>query len=418
MKIAVIGLGYIGLPTAIMFAEAGYEVIGFDVKKDVVDRINSGKAHIVEPGIEEKLNKVVKEERLKATTKVEKLRGANAFIICVQTPLEGNKPNLIYLENAIRSIAEVIDRGALVVIESTVPPGTTIKMAKLLESLTGFREGVDFYIAHAPERVMPGRIFYELVHNSRVIGGVSEKATELAVKLYKSFVKGEIYATDATTAEMIKLMENTYRDVNIALANEFALLAHQYGVNIFEAIRIANTHPRVNIHFPGIGVGGHCLPKDPYLLLSNAKKEFGLIRLARKINENMPKFVATLLFEALEEGKVDERNAVVTVLGLAYKEGTDDIRNSPALTFVELIKDRVLEVRTYDPYVGGTHKSLEDAIMEADAVVIATSHQEFKELNWEEIGRLMRHKILIDGRGIVENPPKGFIFKGVGRGDV
>ncbi|AFK23083.1 UDP-N-acetyl-D-mannosaminuronic acid dehydrogenase [Pyrococcus sp. ST04] len=401
-----------------MFASSGHDVIGLDIRKDVVESINSGNSHIIEPEINERLRKVIKEERLKATTRPEELRGLDAYIICVQTPLLGNKPDLSYVENAIRTVAEIIDRGALVIIESTVPPGTTVRMAKLLEDLTGMREGIDFYVAHAPERVMPGRIFKELVYNSRIIGGVSKKAGKLAENLYRSFVRGEIFITDATTAEMVKLMENTFRDVNIALANEFALLAMQYGVNVFEAIKLANTHPRVRIHLPGIGVGGHCLPKDPYLLLSSAERDFGLIRRARKINEGMPKFVAELLFEALEEAGVKIEDSVVAVLGLSYKGGTDDTRNSPALKFVEIIKDIVREVRTYDPYVGGTHPSVEEAVTGADALVIATDHLEFKGLDWDYLGSKMRTRVLVDGRGIIETPPKGFTFRGVGRGDV
>ncbi|MFA4700811.1 UDP-N-acetyl-D-mannosamine dehydrogenase [Pyrococcus kukulkanii] len=418
MKIGVIGLGYIGLPTAIMFASSGHQVVGLEIREDVVRKINSGKAHIIEPEINERLKAVIAEERFYATTRPEDLRGVNVFIVCVQTPLVDDKPDLSYVENAIRTIAEVMDRGALVVIESTVPPGTTVKMARLLETLSGMREGIDFYVAHAPERVMPGRIFRELVYNSRIIGGVSHKSAILAERLYRSFVKGEIYITDATTAEMVKLMENTFRDVNIALANEFAYLAQQYGVNVFEAIKLANTHPRVNIHVPGIGVGGHCLPKDPYLLLSNAKKEFGLIRLARRINEGMPKIALALLFEAFEQLNIDLATSIVTILGLAYKGDTDDTRNSPALKLRELLEGKVLEVRTYDPYIRGTHNSLEDAVKGSDAIIIATDHREFKNLDWDKIGKLMRTKVLIDGRGIIDRPPRGFLFKGIGRGDV
>ncbi|AEC51118.1 UDP-N-acetyl-D-mannosaminuronic acid dehydrogenase [Pyrococcus sp. NA2] len=418
MRIAVLGLGYIGLPTAIMFASSGHDVIGYDIKPEVVDKINAGTSHIIEPEIEERLRSVLAKGKLRATTRVEDLRGSEAFIICVQTPLKDGKPDLSYLERAIRTVAEVLEEGALVIIESTVPPGTTEKMARLLENLTNLKEGKDFYVAHAPERVMPGRIFKELVYNSRIIGGVSEKASKLAENLYRSFVKGEIFITTATTAEMVKLMENTFRDVNIALANEFALLAHQYGVNVFEAIELANTHPRVNIHVPGIGVGGHCLPKDPYLLLANAKEEFGLIRMARRINESMPKFVADLLLEALNEANVEPSSAIIVVLGLAYKGGTDDVRNSPALKFIEIIRNLVSEVRTYDPYVDGTHKSLEEVVKGADAIVIATDHPEFKNLNWDEIKKFLRTPILIDGRNIVRKPPSGFIFKGIGRGDI
>jgi len=264
---------------------------------------------------------------------------------------------------------------------------------------------------------MPGRIFKELVYNSRIIGGINEESSELAELLYRAFVKGQIFKTNSTTSEMVKLMENTFRDVNIALANEFAFLAHQYGINVFEAIELANTHPRVKIHIPGIGVGGHCLPKDPYLLLSSAKEDFGLIKKAREINEDMPLFAKDLLMNSLKLINLPPEEAVVVVLGLSYKGNSDDTRNSPSLKFIEEIKEMVAEVRTYDPYVEGTHGSVEEALKGADAAVIATDHSEFKSLDWQALGGLMRNKILIDGRHVVKEPPKGFIFKGIGRGE-
>lgn len=308
-------------------------------------------------------------------------------------------------------------KGSLVVIESTVPPLTTVKMAKLIEEIRGFKAGEDFYMVHAPERVMPGRIFKELVYNSRIFGGITPESSEIAEKLYRSFVKGQTFKTSSTVSEVVKLMENTFRDVNIALANEFAFLAHQYGVNVFEAIELANTHPRVNIHLPGIGVGGHCLPKDPHLLLWPAKEDFGLIRTAREINDSMPLFTKDLLFSAFKQLNVPPEEAVVAVLGLAYKGNSDDTRNSPAIAFIDAIKDDVREVRSYDPFVGGSAESLEEALRGADAAVIATDHTAFKNLNWEELGKLMRTKILIDGRHIIDKPPRGFLFKGIGRGE-
>ncbi|HHI00998.1 MAG TPA: nucleotide sugar dehydrogenase [Thermococcus litoralis] len=417
-EIAVIGLGYIGLPTAIMFANAGFKVVGYEIREDVVKKVNSGNSHIIEPEIEEMLRRAIENGNLKATSDKKEIAGKDVYVICVQTPLKEDKtPDLSYLENAVRTTAESIKRGSLVIIESTVPPMTTLKMAKLIEDLTGFKAGKDFYMVHAPERVMPGRIFKELVYNSRIIGGINEESSELAELLYRAFVKGQIFRTNSTTSEMVKLMENTFRDVNIALANEFAFLAHQYGVNVFEAIELANTHPRVKIHIPGIGVGGHCLPKDPYLLLSSAKEDFGLIKKAREINEDMPLFAKDLLMDALKAINLPAEEAIVVVLGLSYKGNSDDTRNSPSLTFIEDIREVVMEVRTYDPYVKGTHESIEDALKGADAVVIATDHSEFKNLDWQALGRLMRNKILIDGRHVVENPPKGFIFKGIGRGE-
>ncbi|AFL94395.1 putative UDP-N-acetyl-D-mannosaminuronate dehydrogenase [Thermococcus cleftensis] len=417
-EIAVIGLGYIGLPTAIMFANAGFKVTGYEIREDVVERINSGKAHIVEPEIDELLRRAVESGNLKATSNPRDIEGKDAYIICVQTPLKDDKtPDLSYLESAVRTVAGAMKRNSLVVIESTVPPLTTVKMAGLIEELTGFKAGEDFYMVHAPERVMPGRIFKELVYNSRIFGGITPESAEMAEKLYRSFVRGQTFKTSSTVSEVVKLMENTFRDVNIALANEFAFLAHQYGIDVFEAIELANTHPRVRIHSPGIGVGGHCLPKDPHLLLWPAREDFGLIRLAREINDSMPLFTKDLLFSALRELNVPPEDAVVAVLGLAYKGDSDDTRNSPALAFIEAIEGDVAEVRTYDPFVGGSAGSVEDALREADAAVIATDHTAFKSLDWEKLGELMRTRILIDGRHVVENPPRGFLFKGIGRGE-
>lgn len=417
-EIAVIGLGYIGLPTAIMFANAGFNVIGYEIREEVVKKVNSGNSHIIEPEIEEMLKRAIENGKLRATSDKKEIKGKDVYIICVQTPLKEDKtPDLSYLENAVRTTAESIKKGSLVIIESTVPPMTTLKMARLMEDLTGFKAGKDFYMAHAPERVMPGRIFKELVYNSRIIGGINEESSELAELLYRAFVKGQIFKTNSTTSEMVKLMENTFRDVNIALANEFAFLAHQYGVNVFDAIELANTHPRVKIHIPGIGVGGHCLPKDPYLLLSSAKEDFGLIKKAREINEDMPLFAKDLLMDSLKVINLPPEEAIVVVLGLSYKGNSDDTRNSPSLNFIEEIKEIVAEVRTYDPYVKGTHENLEEALKGADAVVIATDHSEFKTLDWQALGGLMRNKILIDGRHVVKDPPKGFVFKGIGRGE-
>ncbi|WP_461865612.1 UDP-N-acetyl-D-mannosamine dehydrogenase [Thermococcus sp.] len=417
-EIAVIGLGYIGLPTAIMFASVGFNVIGYEIRSEVVRRINNGNSHIIEPEINSLLKNVVEKGMLRATSNPEEIREKDAYLICVQTPLRKDKtPNLRYLEDAVKIVASVMKKGSLVIIESTVPPMTTVRMAELIEKLNGLKAGKDFYMVHAPERVMPGRIFKELVYNSRILGGITPESADLAEILYRSFVKGQIFKTDSTTSEMVKLMENTFRDVNIALANEFAFLAHQYGIDVFRAIELANTHPRVKIHTPGIGVGGHCLPKDPYLLLAPAKEDFGLIQKAREINEDMPLMAKDLLFEAFKLINLPPEEAIVVVLGLAYKGNSDDTRNSPAYAFIEAVQDDVGEIRSYDPYVSGTHESIEEALTGADAVVIATDHNEFKILSWEGLGKLMRNRILIDGRHLIEEPPKGFIFKGIGRGE-
>ncbi len=417
-KIAVIGLGYIGLPTAIMFASAGFNVTGYEIRAEVVKRLKNGTSHIAEPGIEDLLRSTLESGRLNTTSNPGDIRDMDVYVVCVQTPLgRDGTPDLSYLERAIETVAGAMKKGSLIVIESTVPPLTTLKMAALVERITGFKRGEDFYMVHAPERVMPGRIFKELVYNPRIFGGITPESAELAELLYRSFVKGRTFKTASTVSEVVKLMENTFRDVNIALANEFAFLAHQYGIDVFEAIELANTHPRVRIHTPGIGVGGHCLPKDPHLLVWPAKEDFGLIKLAREINDSMPLFTKDLLFEALKTLNIPPKEARIAVLGIAYKGDSDDTRNSPALVFVEGIKEDVAEIRTYDPFVRGTHESLEETLSGSDAAVIATDHTTFRDLNWEELGSLMRNRILVDGRHVVEKPPKGFVFRGVGRGE-
>lgn len=347
-RITVFGLGYIGLPTAAVFANAGFEVIGVDVRNDVVSAINSGTPHISEAGLDRLVSEVVRVGSLRASALPSE---SDAFVISVPTPLtEEKRADLRYVEDAVQSICKVLRPGNLIVLESTVPPRTCIdRLAPLIQSLTGLVVGRDYDLAYCPERVIPGNILHEIVNNDRIVGGATQEATVRTVNLYKSFVKGEVLHTDTLTAEMCKLMENTYRDVNIALANELSVLAENVGVNISDAISLANRHPRVNIHQPGIGVGGHCIPIDPWFLIEGHPEEAGLMRQARYTNDARPNLVATKV--CAESTRFPAHSIVF--MGLTYKRDVDDLRESPAIDVVTEVKNRLptREIFACDPFV-------------------------------------------------------------------
>ncbi|WEU39791.1 MAG: nucleotide sugar dehydrogenase [Candidatus Odinarchaeum yellowstonii] len=408
MKVCVIGLGYIGLPTACLIAEAGHEVVGVDIKPDVINKLKSGSLPFKEKGLDELFNKV--KNRMKFQNHPE---DAEVFLIAVPTPLskEARIADLSYVRKAVESIKNYVKKDTLVVVESTVPPGTCeLIVAPLLNN-----KGL---IAHCPERAMPGNTLYEMVHNARVIGANDDKAKQLAGKLYSSFVKGEIYYTNLKTAEMVKLMENTYRDINIALANEFAQIAEDIGVDIWSAIRIANKHPRVNILNPGPGVGGHCLAVDPWFLIENSSKS-KIISLAREINDSMPKHVVELVKEMnIPAGET------LTVLGVAYKRDVDDIRETPALKFIKIAENEGYNIKVHDPHVKEFEYpllALDEAVSESSCIVIITDHSIFKEIQPSRIAILMKNKILIDTRNSVDHKlwvEAGFKVKVLGKGDI
>lgn len=347
-NVTVIGLGYIGLPTAAVLAAAGFKVTGVDVQNDVVDAVNTGRSHLSESGLTELVNITVKSGALRASGRAEP---ADAYIIAVPTPITGDKKaDMRYVESAIHSISTVLKAGDLVVLESTVPPRTcTDFVAPLLQSLTGLMVGTDFDLAYCPERVIPGNILNEIVRNDRIIGGVTATATARTVALYSAFVEGELLQTDATTAEMCKLMENTYRDVNVALANEFSVLAESVGVNIEDAIAFANHHPRVNIHQPGIGVGGHCIPVDPWFLIDGRSESAKLMRQAREINDSRPRAIA----EKILKEATNAPGLPVVLLGQTYKADVGDMRESPALKIAEVIGEDLpgREIYVCEPFL-------------------------------------------------------------------
>ncbi len=353
-KICVLGMGYIGLPTASTFAANGVQVLGVDILPNVIETLKKGDIHIHEPGLREQFQSALRTGRLTFATAPET---ADAYIIAVPTPFhEGEygelndvkfkKADMRAVISAAESIVPHLRKGSLVVLESTSPPRTTVDLVRPILERTGLKAGVDFHLAYSPERVLPGQILRELIENARVIGGVTPESASAGRDLYATFVKGQIILTDATTAEMVKLMENTTRDVNIALANEFSRLAERFGVDVWEAISIASLHPRVKILSPGPGVGGHCISVDPWFLVESAPDITPLIYNARNVNDGQPHFVVDLVRKAL--GSLQGKR--IAALGLAYKPDVDDLRESPAAEVVHLLQKEGALVKAFEPF--------------------------------------------------------------------
>ena len=401
-SICVLGLGYIGLPTASMFALTGNDVIGVDPSPRVQGALKNGITSIDEPELQTLVTAAIKSGRLRVRTQPEP---ADAFIIAVPTPLDArtNRADLSFVEQAARDIGPHLRRGNLVVLESTVPPGTTRDVLAPILAESGLRPGPDFALAHCPERVLPGRILVELETNDRLAGGLTPQCAERAAELYRSFVKGAIMRTNATTAEMVKVMENTFRDVNVGLANEFALIAERLGVDVWQAIQLANHHPRVNILNPGPGVGGHCIAVDPWFLAGAAPEEARLIRIAREVNDGMPEHVLELL------SRLAEPPAPIALLGVTYKAEVDDIRESPALHVAELAAERGYDVRLCDPHVRpdtpglpGRLLALEQALRDAHVIGLLVDHRVFQELDVDLVASLVGHKRVLDARRVLD----------------
>ncbi|WP_409295037.1 nucleotide sugar dehydrogenase [Peribacillus sp. SCS-26] len=400
MKLCVMGLGYIGLPTAVMFATHGIKVHGVDINQQVVDTLNKQELHIEEPGLKELLIKAIKDGNLSFSTQPEP---ADAFILAVPTPItEEKRANLDYVRHASKMILPYLKEGNLVVLESTVPPKTVQEVLVPILQQTSFKIGEEILVSHSPERIIPGNLLKELVWNDRIIGGINQKSSELTANLYKRFVKGTIHVTDATTAEMVKLVENTYRDVNIAYANELARIAEKIGFNVWEAIRLANSHPRVNILRPGPGVGGHCIAVDPWFIVEQAPEEAKLIGTARQINDHTPRRIV----EMIENTVQDLKQPVITLLGLAFKENTDDLRESPSLEIMHALHKKGYQLKLYDPlvkqHIEGKMDTLEEAVRDSDCLVILTGHKEFIGLDFEMLNGLARTKIVFDTTNIFD----------------
>lgn len=402
-KICVVGLGYIGLPTSVMFANNGKKVHGMDVNEAAIKKIQNKELHIEENGLEERLVAAIDSGNLTVSTTPEP---ADVFIIAVPSPINEDKTaNLEYVRLATKSIVPYLQKGNLVILESTVPPRTVqdVMIPELVGS--GLEIGTELLVSHSPERVIPGKVFEELVENSRIVGGINQESSEKTAELYRAFVKGEIFLTDATTAEMVKVIENTYRDVNIAFANELAKISENIGVNVWDAISLANHHPRVNIHLPGPGVGGHCIAVDPWFLVELDKKNANLIHLARQTNDSMPLFTANKVKEIMSNEQI--QSPKVAVLGLSFKANIDDMRESPSVEVTKHLKELNLEFTAFDPHIHEINMEnqtteLEEAVSNADILVLLTDHNEFKELNPTEIGKLVRSKIVLDTKNCLE----------------
>ncbi len=396
--ICVIGLGYIGLPTASTFASHNIEVIGVDVNTHVIESLNSGKLHIYEPGLRTLVQEAFASGHLRVSTQPSH---ADAFIIAVPTPFMDDKSSdMRFVVSAAEAIVPYLQSGNLVVLESTSPPRTTNDLVVPILERSGLKAGVDFHLAYSPERVLPGQILRELVENARVIGGITPQSAQAGKELYSTFVKGDIYTTDATTAEMIKLMENTYRDVNIAIANEFSRLADRFGIDIWEAIAIANKHPRVNILNPGPGVGGHCISVDPWFLVEKAPDLARLIKTARQVNDSQPEFVLQLIERALG-GRLDGKR--IAALGLSYKPDVDDFRESPAVEVVHLLHRAGAEVSCYDPFkAAGSEQgltctaSLAEAVAGADLVLLLVKHGDFLSIEPDTLAKMTACRLILD----------------------
>ncbi|MFT6372588.1 MAG: UDP-N-acetyl-D-mannosaminuronic acid dehydrogenase [Gammaproteobacteria bacterium] len=403
--ICVMGLGYIGLPTASLLGTKGYKVHGVDVSQDVVDTISQGNIHIVEPDLDIMVKSAVNAGNLNAG--LEPIE-SDVFIIAVPTPfkqstakdhISGKQPDLSYIAQAVSKISPYIKAGNLVILESTSPVGTTEEVVGQILKDKGHKVGEDVFVAHCPERVLPGRILIELVENDRVVGGINEASTQKAVEFYEEFVRGDVTGTTAKTAEMVKLTENASRDVQIAFANELSMICEVEKINTWEVIEIANRHPRVNILQPGPGVGGHCIAVDPWFIVDRCPEHSNLIRTAREVNDSKPNWVVDKVMKCARRFKEPK----IACLGLAFKADVDDLRESPALQIVQaLISENIGELLICEPNLS-EHKdfelvSVEHAIAEADIILILVEHKQFKKYRAIDFD----DKIIIDTRGIVK----------------
>ena len=414
MIVSIIGLGYIGLPTAAVLASKGVEVVGVDVNQHVVDTINRGKIHIIEPELDVLVYKAVQNNYLKAVTKPEK---SDVFMVAVPTPFKDNhEPDLSYIKMAAKAIATVLERGNLVILESTSPVGATEKMMDWMReerpdlSFPKFgddKSTADIAVTHCPERVLPGQVVRELVENNRIIGGVTTQCAERAREVYKIFVEADCLITDCRTAELSKLVENSFRDVNIAFANELSLICDKLGINVWDLINLANRHPRVNILQPGPGVGGHCISVDPWFIVDSAPDEATLIRTARLVNDSKPLFVLNKINQAIEATGKDTSELNIACLGLAFKPDIDDLRESPALSIARKIgSSGFSSVFLVEPNIGRIPSGFDSdsiklvdlgkAIDCADIIVLLVDHASFKSMNVS----LLAGKQVIDTRGI------------------
>ncbi len=439
-KIAVVGMGYVGVPVAALLADQrGFDVTGIQRRSQrsgwKLDVLNAGKSPFEghEPGLDDLIKRVVKKGTFRVTDDFSVISSMDIVLIDVQTPTDGadHKPRYLSLKEVSRHVGSFVKKKTLVVIESTVAPGTTQYVVQpLLERKSGLKAGKDFYLAYSYERVMPGRLLDYIVNLPRIVGGVDKRSRDKAVEMYKRIVKAKILATDVLTAETSKTMENAYRDVNIAFANEMAMVCESLGIDIYEVRELINSRVERHMHVPGIGVGGHCLPKDTWLLNYGVQKygkrpinpEF--VQLARKINDSMPIHATEMVKKSLASKKIRLRDAKIALLGVAYLENSDDVRNTPAYDLIRELEAYGAEVVAHDPHVrrfpeAELSRNLKDVVTGADCIVIATSHKPYFRLSLKKLKLLMRTPIIVDGRNVVDRAKAekaGFLYRGIGKG--
>ena len=433
-KVCIVGLGFIGLPLAVSLANSGAEVIGYDLRREIVDKVNKGQSHVFEPGLGELLKKVLKKGTFRATQIVSEIQKCKFIVITVGTPCDNQgNPVLDQVDSAVKTIGENLQKGQIVILKSTVPPLTTEEfVAPLLEKISGLKLGTDFGVAFVPERTVEGQAMQELKSLPKIIGASDEKTSKEVERLFKILGGKIVRVSSPRTAELVKLMDNTYRDVNIALANEFARASGVLGIDVIEAINAANKdYERNRILKPGAGVGGSCLTKDP-LILANVSEKAGeslpLVRAARRVNDEMPEKVFNLVRAVLKRNKRELRNSKIAILGLTFKSNTNDLRETPAKKIYDLLNREGAQLVLYDRFAfpedvekmfkAKPVDSIEDACSNADCIVIATDHAEFRELKLKRIKELMRTPCIVDGRHMISPEfalQVGFDFEGIGR---
>ncbi len=425
-KIVVIGLGYVGLPVACTFASVGFHVTGMEIRQERVEKINNGINPIEgeEPGLSELLAKVVKDGYFSATTDYEKLRDVDIILIDVETPVDENHiPQYVALRSACESLGRVLKDGALVIIESTIAPGTVKRVVQpILEKVTGRKLNQGFYLGACPERVMPGQLLSNLNQMSRVCGGSTPEVAELMVELYRNFVQGDLDTAEIITAELVKTTENAYRDVQIAFANEVALICEANGADVWKVRELVNKSPSRNMHLPGAGVGGHCIPKDPWLLMYGVHDQDIPVRLlpaARAVNDGMPIHMGYLLKTALEQTGKTLKGARILVMGFSYLEESDDIRNTPSESLYHWLTAQGAETVIHDPWVEAYQGDLLEKARGCDAAVVMVAHQVYKKLNLNELKKSLKSSIVVDGRRVFtaqDAADAGINYIGLGQG--
>ena len=398
-KICMIGIGYVGLPTAAMFASKGHKVIGYDLNKRAVDALNKGEIIIEEPGLLELVKECVEKGNLSASTQCP--ADCDVYIIAVPTPINEDKTaDMSYVESATKAIVPYLKKGNIVILESTSPPRTVEDLMLPILKETGLEIGEELLVAHSPERILPGKVIEELRTNSRIVGGINEKSSLEVKKVYESIVEGEIFITTSTTAEMCKVMENTFRDVNIALANELAKISEELGVNAFEVIKLANYHPRVNILSPGPGVGGHCIALDPWFLVEKSENA-KLIKQARLINDSMPEFV----FNKIKTILGGFNGQTISLFGVTYKPNIDDIRESPVMHLLKMLEKENVNVKVCDPHAKEQIKNnfdIYEATENSSLLILGVNHDEFKNIDFSKIANNLKDKNILDTRNFFD----------------